>query len=74
MLTGQDNATLLSIQNNETVLSCDIAEGGKRLLLEGGKRLLLGGAINPDGDSILLAFEDKVRLYRILLTKFKQVC
>lgn len=36
--------------------------------------MLLAGAINPDGNSALVAFEDKVRLYRILLTKFKQVC
>lgn len=36
--------------------------------------MLLAGAINPDGNSMLLAFEDRVRLYRILLTKFKQVC
>jgi hypothetical protein len=48
------------------VLSCDFAEEGRRVLF--------AAAINPDGNSILVAFEDRVRLYRILLTKFKQVC
>ncbi len=35
--------------------------------------MLFAGAINPDGNSILLAFEDKVRLYNILLTKLKLI-
>lgn len=38
---------------------------------EKDKKVLLAGAINPDGSSLLLAFEDKVRLYRILLSKLK---
>lgn len=28
-------------------------------------------AINPDGNSFMIAFEDKIRVYKILLTKFK---
>lgn len=35
------------------------------------KKVILAGAINPDGNSILLAFEEKVRLYSILFTKLK---
>ena len=27
--------------------------------------------VNPDGNSFMLSFDDKVRVYRILLTKFK---
>ena len=35
------------------------------------KRTLFAGAVSPDGNSMLLAFEDKIRLYKILFTKFK---
>lgn len=35
------------------------------------KKVLFSGAINPDGNSILLGFEDKVKLYKVLLTKLK---
>ena len=35
------------------------------------KRALFAGAINPDGNSLMLAFEDKVKIYKILFTKFK---
>ena len=35
------------------------------------KRAVLSGAINPDGSSIILAFDDKIKLYKILFTKFK---
>lgn len=35
------------------------------------KRAVLSGAINPDGSSLILAFDDKVKLYNILFTKFK---
>jgi hypothetical protein len=66
LLTGTANATLWSIDHNEMVLSTNFGEDGKRVLF--------AGAINPDGNSILLAFEDKVRLYRILFTKFKLAC
>ena len=66
LLAGGANATLWSIERNEVVLSCEFAEEGKKVLL--------ASAINPDGNSILVAFEDRVRLYCILLTKFKQVC
>lgn len=32
---------------------------------------MLTGAVNPDGTSIMLSFEDKVKIYQILFTKFK---
>ena len=35
------------------------------------KKAVYSGAINPDGGSIMLAFEDKVKIYKILFTKFK---
>ena len=31
----------------------------------------MAGAINPDGNSIMLAFEDKVKIFKILFNKFK---
>ena len=66
LLTGPSNATLWSIERNELVLSTDFSRAE-----EPGKKVILAGAINPDGNSILLAFEDKVRLYSILFTKLK---
>jgi hypothetical protein len=35
------------------------------------KKIILCCAINPDGNSFMLAFEDKIRNYKVLLTKFK---
>jgi hypothetical protein len=35
------------------------------------KKIILCCAINPDGNSFMIAFEDKIRVYQILLTKFK---
>lgn len=35
------------------------------------KQSLFAGSVNPDGNSIVLAFEDKVKIFKILFTKFK---
>lgn len=64
-MTGPRSATLWSINRNEFVLGSEFTEGS-----DSGKTVL-AGAINPDGNSLLLAFEDKLRLYLILFTKFK---
>ena len=64
LLTDPRSASLWSIERNECVLGSEFREG------EGG-RAVLTGAVHPDGNSLLLAFEDKLRLYLVLLAKFK---
>jgi hypothetical protein len=68
LLIGSSNVTIWSIEKNEIVLSSDFTSPE-----DASKKVLFAGAINPDGNSILLAFEDKVRLYSILFTKLKLI-
>jgi len=35
------------------------------------KRQLFAGAISPDGNSFMIAFEDRVKIFKILFTKYK---
>ena len=68
MLAGHRNVTLWSIEKNEYVLSTEFVTEEE---LESKKKMIYCCAINPDGNSFMLAFEDRIRVYQILLTKFK---
>lgn len=51
LLTGNNSITLWSVERNECVLSSDFMD-----LNDPNKRTLYAGAINPDGNSLILAF------------------
>ena len=66
LLAGCKEVVLWSIERSEAILSTEFTDA-----IDSSKRAVLAGAINPDGSSIMLAFEDKIKLFRILYTKFK---
>ena len=57
---------LWGVEKSEMILSTEFKDP-----IDHDKKAVLAGAINPDGNSIMLAFEDKIKIYRILFTKFK---
>ena len=70
MLAGLRNVTLWSIEKNEYVLSSEFVTEDE---LETKKKVIHCCAINPDGNSFMLAFDDRIKVYQILLTKFKML-
>jgi hypothetical protein len=66
LLSGSNSVVLWNIEKGEPVLATEFADP-----IDPSKRAVLTGAINPDGNSIILAFEDKVKIFKILLNKFK---
>lgn len=65
MLSGSKLVTVWSLQRNEYVLSSQFTNAQSQ------KKSIITSAISPDGNSFILAFDDKIRIYKILLTKFK---
>ena len=65
LLCGDNSVNVWSIERNEQVLKMNFANDSRP-----GKAIY-SGAINPDGNSLILCFEERVRLYHILLTKLK---
>lgn len=67
LLVGGNIVTLWNVESNDCVLTCSFT--GDQQMAD--SKCILSSAIHPDGNSLLLAFEDRIRLYKILLTKFK---
>jgi len=66
LLAGTNSVLLYNVDKGESMLSSHYSDP-----IDPSKRAVFSGAINPDGASIMLAFEDKVKIYKILFTKFK---
>lgn len=65
MLSGSKNVTLWSLEKNEFVLSSEFTNSESKV------KHIITSAVSPDGNSFILSFEDRIRIYKILLTKFK---
>lgn len=66
LMSGPKVVTLWSVERNEFVLSSEF-----EAVQQNSKKNILASAINPDGNSFMLAFEDRIKIYSVLLTKFK---
>lgn len=66
LLTGTNSILLYNIEKGQSLLSSIYLDP-----IDPSKKTIYSGAINPDGGSIMIAFEEKVKIYKILFTKFK---
>jgi hypothetical protein len=66
LFCGPTNVTLWNIDRNELMLNSEYVDPRRP-----GKRQIFAGAISPDGNSFMLAFEDRVKMFKILFTKYK---
>lgn len=66
-LLGSDNNVILwDLEKNTSTL-----QNGFNKLDQQSEKALYASALNPDGNSLICSFDDKVKIYKILLTKLR---
>lgn len=54
------------MERNELMLSSEYTDPRKP-----NKKQIYTGCISPDGNSFMIAFDDRVKIYKILFTRYK---